>query len=407
MDFWLIALATAALISIAFFFALKVQAPLDDAHVDLQVYKDQLKEIDRDLERGVISEQEAQRVRTEVSRRILSLDASTPKSVIGNLSRPYTYALSTLLAIVLMGGSYALYSRMGAPGYPDLPLQARKDRAQESLENRPSQTDFIARLPATEPVPLPEGKYGELITKLREAVAANPDDLQGHVLLARTEASLENFEAAAKVQGRVLSIKGDAATADDYFDYADALILAANGYVSPEAEAALQAVLSRDNDNGAARYYLGLMMAQNGRPDFTFRVWNELLRKSDPQDPWMPPLRAQIEEIAALAGQTNFSLPPESGGLRGPNAEDVAAASDMSAEDRQEMVQNMVAQLSERLATEGGSSAEWARLINALSVMGDKEKAKTILAEARQIFGKSPKDLSAIEAAAKQAGLKE
>ena len=148
-------------------------------------------------------------------------------------------------------------------------------------------------------------------------------------------------------------------------------------------------------------------MAQNGRPDLTFRIWNDLLRISDPQDPWMPPVRQQIEEIAMLAGQNNFVLPPEEDELRGPSASDMAAASDLSAEDRQSMVQNMVSQLSERLASEGGSSAEWARLINALTVLGDTEKARAILAEARQIFGQSPRDLSAIEAAATQAGLKE
>ena len=121
----------------------------------------------------------------------------------------------------------------------------------------------------------------------------------------------------------------------------------------------------------------------------------------------MPSLRAQIEEIAALAGQINFVLPEEESALSGPSTQDMAEASDLSPEERQEMVRGMVAQLSDRLATEGGTSAEWARLISALSVLGDKDQAIAILAEARQIFGQSPRDLSAIEAAARQAGLRE
>ncbi len=406
MNFWFFSIALAVLISLSFFAALWVKAPTRDDDVDMQVYKDQLKDVDRDLDRGIVNEQEAQRIRTEVSRRILSLD-TVQHAALGNPSKLTKYTLSGVFALTLIAGTTLLYMDIGAPGYPDLPLQARKDRAQDLLETRPSQDDFIARLPASVAIPLPEGKYGELIEKLREAVAAKPNDLQGNTLLARAEASLENYQAAAQAQGRVLSIKADQATADDYFDYAEALILSANGYISPEAETALRAVLARDKENGAARYYIGLMMAQNGRPDLTFRIWNDLLRISDPQDPWMPPVRQQIEEIAMLAGQNNFVLPPEEDELRGPSASDMAAASDLSAEDRQAMVQNMVSQLSERLASEGGSSAEWARLINALTVLGDTEKARAILAEARQIFGQSPRDLSAIEAAATQAGLKE
>ena len=406
MEFWIIAIALATLISLALVFALRVQAPQSDDDVDLKVYKDQLSNVDRDVERGIVSEQEAQRLRTEVSRRILSLDGDE-RAAYQTSSAMTRYAVSALCGGVLIAGTAWLYSKLGAPGYPDMPLDARKEQAQTLLETRPSQDEFLAQLPASVEAPLPEGQYGELIIKLREAVEQNPNDLQGHNLLARTEASLENFEQASQAQGRVLSLKGESATAEDYFDYAEMQILAANGYISPQAEAALRAVLTRDHDYGAARYYMGLMMVQNGRPDLTFRVWNDLLRKSEPSDPWMPPLRAQIEEIAALAGQINFVLPEEESALSGPSAQDMAEASDLSPEERQEMVRGMVAQLSDRLATEGGTSAEWARLISALSVLGDKDQAIAILAEARQIFGQSPRDLSAIEAAARQAGLRE
>ena len=406
MEFWIIAIALATLISLALVFALRVQAPQSDDDVDLKVYKDQLSNVDRDVERGIVSEQEAQRLRTEVSRRILSLDGDE-RAAYQTSSAMTRYAVSALCGGVLIAGTAWLYSKLGAPGYPDMPLDARKEQAQTLLETRPSQAEFLAQLPASVEAPLPEGQYGELIIKLREAVEQNPNDLQGHILLARTEASLENFEQASQAQGRVLTLKGESATAEDYFDYAEMQILAANGYISPQAEAALRAVLTRDRDYGAARYYMGLMMVQNGRPDLTFRVWNDLLRKSEPSDPWMPPLRAQIEEIAALAGQINFVLPEEDTALSGPSAKDIAEASDLSPEERQEMVRGMVSQLSDRLATEGGTSAEWARLISALSVLGDQDQAIAILAEARQIFGQSPRDLSAIEAAARQAGLRE
>ena len=43
---------------------------------DIQVYRDQLKDVERDLARGVIEAGDAERVRTEISRRILAADSA-------------------------------------------------------------------------------------------------------------------------------------------------------------------------------------------------------------------------------------------------------------------------------------------------------------------------------------------
>ena len=69
------------------------------------------------------------------------------------------------------------------------------------------------------------------------------------------------------------------------------------------------------------------------------------------------------------------------------------------------MIQGMVAQLSDRLATEGGSAQEWARLIGALDVLGQTERATAIYNEAQQVFADAPQALAIIQAAARQAGL--
>jgi cytochrome c-type biogenesis protein CcmH len=55
--------------------------------------------------------------------------------------------------------------------------------------------------------------------------------------------------------------------------------------------------------NGTARYYAGLMYAQQGRPDLAFPIWRNLLAESTPDAPWLEPIRLQIEEVAALAGE--------------------------------------------------------------------------------------------------------
>ena len=91
--------------------------------------------------------------------------------------------------------------------------------------------------------------------------------------------------------------------------------------------------------------------------------------------------------------------------LPGPDAAALEAARDMTPEDRQAMIRSMVEGLMTRLATEGGSAAEWARLIRALGVLGDTERAKAIHAEALGRFAGRAADLAEIAAAASEAGL--
>ena len=58
-------------------------------------------------------------------------------------------------------------------------------------------------------------------------------------------------------QRTVIALKGEAATGEDHAALAEVMILAAGGYVSPEAEAELTAALQRDPLNGTATYYAG------------------------------------------------------------------------------------------------------------------------------------------------------
>jgi cytochrome c-type biogenesis protein CcmH len=239
---------------------------------------------------------------------------------------------------------------------------------------------------------------------LRGAVAERPGDLQGHILLARSEAAMGNYLAAYEAQQQVLSIKGDDANGKDYADLADMMVLAAGGYVSPEAERVLEAALTRDPENGVALYYMGLMMAQTGRPDVAFRLWDRLLRQSPPNATWLPPILTQIEEMAFRAGVADYQVPAIAG-IPGPTAEDVEAAGEMNAEDRQDMIRGMVARLSDRLATEGGTPEEWARLISSLAILGDEAQAIAIWNNAQEVFADNPDALEIVREGARAAGL--
>ncbi len=406
--FWLIttvlAVGTCALLALALWRGHDGARPA--AEFDLQVYRDQLAEVERDRDRDVIAEEDAERLITEISRRILAADKAmqTEKT---NVRSPQAlrYGVIAALLLALVGGSLTLYRGLGAPGYGDLALATRIERSDEARKNRPDQATAEASLPAPVDSPDAPAEYLELVKKLRQAVATRPNDLQGASLLATHEMRLGNAARAHAAQAQVLRLKGGDATAEDFASYGDMLVIAAGGYVSPQAEGALAAALKKDPKNGVARYYSGLMMLQVGRPDVAFRAWATLLQDSPDDAGWVGPIREQIEELAFRAG-VDYELPALKGdALAGPSAEDIENAADMDAEDRSEMIKGMVARLSDRLATQGGSPEEWARLISALGVLGEQDRAALIWQNAKDVFGDRPEALDVVRNAARELGM--
>lgn len=401
MMFWIAALVIAGLVAWPLLSALRGARArtVTGAASDIGVYRDQLDEVERDLARGVLTEAEAEAVRLEVSRRLLEADRRVSAEDAANTGQIMPAAIA-IIAVLLAGGGW-LYTSFGAPGYPDLPMAERLAEIDAAAANRMSQIEAeAAAAPNLPPAPEGDERFLELMTRLRAAVAERPDDIQGLELLAENEARLGNFAAAREAQLRIIETKGNAATEVDYVMALDIMVYGADGYVSPEAEDLIRALLASIPDSGPGRYYAGLVLAQNGRPDQAFPIWRRLLETSPPNAPWVPVVRAEIEGIAAAAG---VDYRPED--LPGPGAADVAAAEEMSDEDRQAMIRGMVEGLAERLATEGGAPEEWARLISALGVLGETNRAGAILTEAREVFAGSDAALQMINGAAAQAGL--
>jgi cytochrome c-type biogenesis protein CcmH len=404
MGFWLaagaISLLVAFLILLAFLRPRSGASPA--AAYDLQVYRDQLKEVDRDVERGILTEAEAIRARTEVSRRILEADRALQDGDAGDGTRgAFDRWIIAGGLVAVVAGSVGVYFQIGAPGYPDLPLATRIAIIDEARATRPDQAEAEAQVNIREGV-AEQPEREELVARLRTIMEQRPEDAEGMALLASNEAALGNFRAARLAQERLITLLGEEATGTHHIDLAEMMILGAGGYVSPEAEEALVRGLELQPRNGTARYYAGLMYAQQGRPDLAFPIWRNLLAESTPDAPWLDPIRLQIEEVAALAGERVrlADLPqPASVPARGPSQEDMEAAAELPAEDRAAMIEGMVEGLAGRLATEGGPPEDWARLITAFGVLGRGEQAQAVYDEALAAFADDPAALEQIEAA--------
>lgn len=392
MLFWIIA-AAAALIA-AYYVAKPVLSSGGDAAPraahDMQVFRDQLKEVERDAERGVITPEEAEGTRLEIQRRLLAADAeSRREGARATPPRKLSAALAAGLIIAAPVAGFGLYTHLGAPGAKDTPFASREN------SGRPSQEEAEAMMAGRTP-PEPEGPQADeiraIIVKLKERLEETPDDPQGLFFLGRELLNISRFSEAWPQFRKIADQQGEDAGPRIWAGLSEGMILAAGGYVSPEAEAALVELLKREPTNPSGRYYLGLLHSQQGRDEFAVAVWTSLLEESPADAPWVAPIRQQL---AALGAEAAPASP-------GPAAADIEAARQMAEGDRQEMIRNMVTGLHERLTAEGeaGDVNEWIKLIRSYGVLEETQKQRAAYDEARAIWAADSIALAALKQSA-------
>lgn len=395
MIFWIICLILTCVVGLVVVTPL-IRPPLAEAE-DPQValYKGQLAEVDRDVAREVIIPEEAERAKAEIARRLLAasgVQTVTSESPIGKSA-----AIAVGLSVLMLSG--AIYWQLGAPGYPDMPLQTRIANGDEYRANRPTQAMAEVTAPTLEAPAFPQD-YLDSVAQLRALVPLRETEVEGWELLAFHESQLRNYAAAAVAQGKVVELKGEEASLEDLTKHVDLLAAAADGYVSPEAEAVARRILAIDPDSIPGRYYMGAMFDQTDRPDMALQLWRSILESGAAETFHLALARRFVGEAALRAGR-DYTPPPATQVA----LEDVLGNDDITETEQAEMIQGMVASLADRLATQGGPVNQWARLIVAYGVLGQETDAKEILAEARDVFGASEEATAILDEAAARAGL--
>ncbi|MDE1148834.1 MAG: tetratricopeptide repeat protein [Azospirillaceae bacterium] len=174
---------------------------------------------------------------------------------------------------------------------------------------------------------------------------------------------------------------------------AEALVLAADGVVGPEAKAALAKALALNPKEPRARYYDGLATRQAGDLKGAVSRWAALLAESPADASWVPFLRGQLGEAASEAGMDPAAVtpqplppvnPPPVTAAPGPTSDDMAAASGMSTGDRSAMIRGMVDRLAARLKDKPDDGEGWSRLARAYRVLGENDKAVEAEANAKR-----------------------
>jgi cytochrome c-type biogenesis protein CcmH len=342
----------------------RMGAPPERGQHDRAVYRDQLRELERDIARGVLSQADAEAARLDIQRRLLAVDAPVGRAATGSPRSPRLAVAAALFILVSAGG---LYWWLGAPSLTDVPSGSRQ-MAQAKTEP-----------PAAGATPAPHSDVKEAAEKLEQKLRAEPSNAEGWVLYARTESMLGDWHKAMDAYQRAIELGQNGAIV--YAGYGEMLVMAADGIVSPAARDAFVAALAVDPKSDVARYYLALADGQAGEVSKAIGAWLGLA--ADIADD--SPMREEIEHrVAEAARSGGIAAPPLPKGLAedalpaaqpGPTPEQMAAAEQMPPAERDRMIAGMIEQLAAKLQAEPSDLDGWLRLGNAYAVQGNTDKA--------------------------------
>ena len=324
---------------------------------DRAVYRDQLRELERNEAHGMIDPAEAALARLEIERRLLAADGrgeAAPARSAGSA------ALAMTLALLIPLASALLYVGLGAPRVPDQPYAARGDERARAAD-------------------APHGDIERAVARREARLKANPESEAGWLLLARSAAALGQWPKSAAAYGEAMRLSHG--RPDIAAGYGEMLVMAADGIVTPQARDVLRGVLERDPGNAAARYYLALGEAQAGNAVAAIAGWQLLAAEQPAQSPLRAELRHRIEETARAAGLA----PPAPAAAAEPSKAQMAAAAEMTPEARREKIRGMVDGLAAKLQAEPEDLQGWLRLARAYGVLGERQRAADAYEQAARL----------------------
>jgi cytochrome c-type biogenesis protein CcmH len=364
MTLWFVfALMTAAAIFAVLWPLGRRDQPQEDGS-ETAVYKDQLTEIDRDVAAGLMGPSEAEAARVEIGRRLLAAaDNQRDPPIASNTRLRRSAAVIALVGLPIV--AVALYLPLGSPRLADFPV-AERARAPE----------------ATQPL-------DSLVAQVEQHLEKNPSDGRGWNVLAPVLSKLGRYDEAVRAYRNSITYSGD--SAERRANLGEALAGAAAGVITSEAKAEFERALALNADEVKASYFVGIAAEQDGRTAEAASIWRAMLAKAPTDAPWRPLVEAALARVGGSAPALSDDA--------------VAAAKDMNEADRGAMIRGMVERLAVRLKHNGDDVEGWLRLVRAYTVMGDRDKAKSALADARQAVRNDAERLRQLNEGLKNLGL--
>lgn len=365
--------------------------PVDAAEADLAVYRDQLRELDHERERGLIGASEIESARAEVARRLLKR-AGTDGLAASATTTPHTDALSArrarnvvvAVAALIPLASVALYLMTGAPGLPGQPFAER-----QAAPGTPAQ-------------------IVELIGRVETHLRAHPEDGKGWDVVAPVYLRLGRYADAAHAFAEATRLEGE--TVRRLMGFAEATMMVENGIVSEPVRKVSERILALEPGRVEARIWLTLAKEQDGDLAGAAAAYRELLSGAPADAPWRQAVADRLDLVTKklngepVPDERPVAAAPEAPPAAGP-ASGAPDLSQMSPADRERFITSMVDRLAARLKSDGKDLAGWIRLARAYKVLGRESDARAAIASARENFSGDKASLDEIAKSEQSLGI--
>src|ERR1700730_13360367 len=145
MTLWLImtVMTSAAAVWLSVPLARRFNRPPTDAAGNIAVYRDQLREIESELQQGAIDDGQAKTAGVEIKRRILAAAGSEPGAMPSLSSDERKFAIICVTGFVVLG-STGLYAITGNPDLPSMPGSRAAQSRATSFSSSPSAPPYFS-----------------------------------------------------------------------------------------------------------------------------------------------------------------------------------------------------------------------------------------------------------------------
>src|ERR1019366_4947478 len=235
--------------------------------------------------------------------------------------------------------------------------------------------------------PLPGG-IENTVAEVETFLESNPKNGRGWELLAPVYLRLGRFDDAVRARRNALEIFGpDAARLGDL---GEAIVVASNGVVTPEAKGLFERANAADPDDVMAQYYLGLSAKQEGRRDEALKRWTTLVSGARDGAEWLPLVKDAIARIDEKSPSVVVAAPSSA-------VAPSSAAAVAPPEHNGSAIEAMVERLAERLKKDGSDVPGWIQLARSYRVLGKADRVKATIAEAHTALANDPDALQRLD----------
>ena len=265
---------------------------LEHNALNISVYRDQLAELDKDLENDILSKEQYDKSKQELQQRMLQDVTKQEKVVLQKNKKLQNIAVSTIIALGLPLAAVYSYLNIGHTRG----LLPQNQLASVTQMNRGGGTGAGN---AGGPGDMGGHDFSEALENLVARLSSNPEDIEGWVMLGRTYMAMERYSEASSTYGKLAELVPN--NPQILSEYARALGLKNQGKLAGKPTELLYEALKIDPNYPPALALVGHAEFEQEKYAEAAAYWEKFLTTIPPDSPAVKSVKERVSEAKLLA----------------------------------------------------------------------------------------------------------